>query len=198
MPSAMHGHPSPPSRFATAISCSPPWTEHALQGDGGPAESSLTKRRREANRLAAQRFRSRKKGYQDSLEERVRVLENEKAILQDQLRTVPSSSSASSASPKDIKPANAFDAAAHEAVKELRRENARLRIELEESRSDARHWKDEARSLNASLRSSYSSASSATHSKPPHHSETYKRRRTSEESFDIASPVSDLIILLNK
>lgn len=38
-------------------------------------------RRREANRLAAQRFRNRKKGYQDSLEERIRVLEEERAIL---------------------------------------------------------------------------------------------------------------------
>ncbi|OCF57023.1 hypothetical protein L486_05880 [Kwoniella mangroviensis CBS 10435] len=38
-------------------------------------------RRREANRLAAQRFRSRKKGYQDSLEERIRVLESEKEVL---------------------------------------------------------------------------------------------------------------------
>jgi hypothetical protein len=42
------------------------------------AEDSLTLRRREANRLAAQRFRSRKKGYQDSLEERIRVLEEER------------------------------------------------------------------------------------------------------------------------
>lgn len=38
-------------------------------------------RRREANRLAAQRFRNRKKGYQDSLEERIRVLEEERAVL---------------------------------------------------------------------------------------------------------------------
>ena len=38
-------------------------------------------RRREANRLAAQRFRSRKKGYQDSLEEKVRQLEEDKDSL---------------------------------------------------------------------------------------------------------------------
>lgn len=44
-------------------------------------EDNLTLRRREANRLAAQRFRSRKKGYQDSLEERIRVLEEEKDIM---------------------------------------------------------------------------------------------------------------------
>ena len=44
-------------------------------------EDSLTVRRREANRLAAQRFRSRKKGYQDSLEEKVRQLEEDKELL---------------------------------------------------------------------------------------------------------------------
>ena len=38
-------------------------------------------RRREANRLAAQRFRSRKKGYQESLEEKVRQLEEDKGVL---------------------------------------------------------------------------------------------------------------------
>ncbi|WWC96335.1 hypothetical protein V866_003202 [Kwoniella sp. B9012] len=43
--------------------------------------STASVRRREANRLAAQRFRSRKKGYQDSLEERIRVLESEKEVL---------------------------------------------------------------------------------------------------------------------
>lgn len=44
-------------------------------------EDNLTLRRREANRLAAQRFRSRKKGYQDSLEEKVRQLEDDKELL---------------------------------------------------------------------------------------------------------------------
>ena len=44
-------------------------------------EDNLTVRRREANRLAAQRFRSRKKGYQDSLEERIRILEEEREAL---------------------------------------------------------------------------------------------------------------------
>lgn len=42
-------------------------------------------RRREANRLAAQRFRNRKKGYQDSLEERVRTLEQERDELLERL-----------------------------------------------------------------------------------------------------------------
>ncbi|KAK1920667.1 hypothetical protein DB88DRAFT_130424 [Papiliotrema laurentii] len=49
---------------------------------GSPTgEDSLTVRRREANRLAAQRFRSRKKGYQESLEEKVRQLEEDKELL---------------------------------------------------------------------------------------------------------------------
>ncbi|KAL7420699.1 hypothetical protein Q5752_004650 [Cryptotrichosporon argae] len=50
-------------------------------GGGGATEDVLALRRREANRLAAQRFRSRKKGYQDSLEERIRALEEEKDSL---------------------------------------------------------------------------------------------------------------------
>ena len=56
---------------------------HVEQGSSRsvPAEDSLTVRRREANRLAAQRFRNRKKGYQDSLEERIRQLEEEKDAM---------------------------------------------------------------------------------------------------------------------
>ncbi|WWD05105.1 hypothetical protein V865_003177 [Kwoniella europaea PYCC6329] len=71
-----HSHHSPPLspeigyNAAYQYSTNPP-------APGGTA--SL--RRREANRLAAQRFRSRKKGYQDSLEERIRVLESEKEVL---------------------------------------------------------------------------------------------------------------------
>lgn len=56
----------------------------ASEGGSGSSrgqEDSLTVRRREANRLAAQRFRSRKKGYQDSLEEKVRQLEEDKELL---------------------------------------------------------------------------------------------------------------------
>lgn len=59
---------------------SPAWDE-AASSSGNPGEESMILRRREANRLAAQRFRNRKKGYQDSLEERIRVLEEERAIL---------------------------------------------------------------------------------------------------------------------
>ncbi|KLT45094.1 hypothetical protein CC85DRAFT_299962 [Cutaneotrichosporon oleaginosum] len=50
-------------------------------------EKSMILRRREANRLAAQRFRNRKKGYQDSLEERVRSLEQERDDLIERLET---------------------------------------------------------------------------------------------------------------
>lgn len=52
---------------------------------GGVGEDALTLRRREANRLAAQRFRSRKKGYQDSLEDRIRILEEEKDSISQRL-----------------------------------------------------------------------------------------------------------------
>ncbi|WVN90528.1 uncharacterized protein L203_105764 [Cryptococcus depauperatus CBS 7841] len=45
-------------------------------------EGPMTTRRREANRLAAQRFRNRKKGYQDSLEEKIKILEQENKALQ--------------------------------------------------------------------------------------------------------------------
>lgn len=59
--------------------------DYAAMADGsgraGAGEDNLTLRRREANRLAAQRFRSRKKGYQDSLEEKVRQLEEDKELL---------------------------------------------------------------------------------------------------------------------
>lgn len=53
--------------------------------NGGGGEDALTLRRREANRLAAQRFRSRKKGYQDSLEDRIRILEEEKDSISQRL-----------------------------------------------------------------------------------------------------------------
>ncbi|WVF69035.1 hypothetical protein IAT40_003809 [Kwoniella sp. CBS 6097] len=59
----------------------------------------ITVRRREANRLAAQRFRSRKKGYQDQLEERVRSLEGERDVLIRQLdETLPPGPRASTSS----------------------------------------------------------------------------------------------------
>jgi hypothetical protein len=48
---------------------------------GGGGKGGITTRRRESNRLAAQRFRNRKKGYQNSLEERIRILEHEKDLV---------------------------------------------------------------------------------------------------------------------
>lgn len=57
-------------------------------------DKSMIIRRREANRLAAQRLRVRKKEYQDSLEDRVRQLEEERATLVHRLNEVePRSSS---------------------------------------------------------------------------------------------------------
>lgn len=63
----------------------PAGTCDSVFAQGNLSEDSLTLRRREANRLAAQRFRSRKKGQQDSLEERVRQLEDERDALLRQL-----------------------------------------------------------------------------------------------------------------
>ncbi|WVQ96549.1 hypothetical protein IAU59_003654 [Kwoniella sp. CBS 9459] len=69
-------------------------SEHGYKSKNGTRRRSssnkgdndkITVRRREANRLAAQRFRSRKKGYQDQLEERVRSLEGERDVLIRQL-----------------------------------------------------------------------------------------------------------------
>jgi hypothetical protein len=53
----------------------------ATSSRGGGGKGGITTRRREANRLAAQRFRNRKKGYQNSLEERIRILEHEKDLV---------------------------------------------------------------------------------------------------------------------
>lgn len=53
------------------------WSDRTPQ----PGDGHLSLRRREANRLAAQRFRSRKKGYQDSLENKIRQLEEDKELL---------------------------------------------------------------------------------------------------------------------
>lgn len=69
-------------------------------------EDSLTIRRREANRLAAQRFRNRKKGYQESLEERIRQLEEERDALLRRLGEygVPFQSSSSGSSYPSVLP----------------------------------------------------------------------------------------------
>ena len=67
--------------------------EPLTSASGHPGDDSLMTRRREANRLAAQRFRSRKKGYQDSLEDRVRQLEDERDGLLFRLGEAPGHSS---------------------------------------------------------------------------------------------------------
>ncbi|WWC62816.1 uncharacterized protein I303_105414 [Kwoniella dejecticola CBS 10117] len=80
---------------------SPEIDPHAYQSRAnlpGPSTGTASVRRREANRLAAQRFRSRKKGYQDNLEERIRVLESEKEVLIRQLDESLSHSGHSSSS----------------------------------------------------------------------------------------------------
>lgn len=59
-------------------------TRKGKGADNGGGDT-MTARRREANRLAAQRFRSRKKGYQDSLEEKIKELEQENRALQGKL-----------------------------------------------------------------------------------------------------------------
>ncbi|ORX37205.1 hypothetical protein BD324DRAFT_650811 [Kockovaella imperatae] len=56
---------------------------------GSSRGENLTVRRREANRLAAQRFRSRKKGYQESLEEKIRQLQEENAALLNRMEGRP-------------------------------------------------------------------------------------------------------------
>lgn len=75
-PDLAHRYPSHQS--SASASASGTATAGSSSSRGGAGEDHLTLRRREANRLAAQRFRSRKKGYQDSLEERIRALEEEK------------------------------------------------------------------------------------------------------------------------
>ncbi|WRT67997.1 uncharacterized protein IL334_004972 [Kwoniella shivajii] len=124
-------------------------------------------RRREANRLAAQRFRSRKKGYQDSLEERIRVLETEKDVLIRQMddshgskpkhrsssvrqasvddwttasRKPKSTSSQRSPSPAPLD-ADVRIAALESANRRLQDDLRRLTDENEQLRDEARRWK---------------------------------------------------------
>lgn len=60
-------------------SASPDWNDGG--GSSQAADESMIMRRRENNRLAAQRFRNRKKSYQESLEEKVKGLEVERGAL---------------------------------------------------------------------------------------------------------------------
>jgi hypothetical protein len=74
-------HTSAHSSHSATASANDTAGDDGTSSRGGGGEETLTLRRREANRLAAQRFRSRKKGYQDSLEERIRILEDEKDVI---------------------------------------------------------------------------------------------------------------------
>lgn len=74
-------YPSVSGSGSGSASASGTATAGSSSSRGLAGEDTLTLRRREANRLAAQRFRSRKKGYQDSLEERIRILEEEKDMM---------------------------------------------------------------------------------------------------------------------
>jgi chromosome segregation ATPase len=91
-------------------------------------EDTLTVRRREANRLAAQRFRSRKKGYQDSLEERIRVLEDDRESLLRQLGGAPESTVNVDVRIAALEAANRR---LRDEMSMLRADNDRLRDELE-------------------------------------------------------------------
>jgi hypothetical protein len=102
-------------------------------------DDTLTLRRREANRLAAQRFRSRKKGYQDSLEEKIRVMEDERDVLLQRLGEAPGDGK--DATDPDVRVAALESANRHlrDELGSLREENDRLRDELEAWR----RWRDD-------------------------------------------------------
>lgn len=120
-----------------------------------PGEDHLTLRRREANRLAAQRFRSRKKGYQDSLEEKVRQLEDDKELLVRRLTEGPSRDYKAAPVPEvtvdiDVRLA-ALESANRKLQDELKtvsEENERLREELDQWR----RWEREQREASWAMR----------------------------------------------
>lgn len=111
----------------------PDTTDHSnSNSETHTREDTLTVRRREANRLAAQRFRSRKKGYQDSLEERIRMLEEDREGLLRQLGGVPESNTMS----VDVRVA-----ALEAANRRLRDEMSMLRAENDRLRDDLEAWR---------------------------------------------------------
>lgn len=148
--SSRHSHTR--SSFRRPRDPSPPHGPSSRNSLG--SEDNLTLRRREANRLAAQRFRSRKKGYQDSLEEKVRQLEEDKELLVRKLTDAPdrpSRLSSAVTSPErrdatadvDVRVA-ALEAANRRLRDELRvvhEENDRLHEELDEFRRRDRETK---------------------------------------------------------
>lgn len=100
----------------------------ASASNGDLKEDTLTVRRREANRLAAQRFRSRKKGYQDSLEERIRVLEDDREGLLRQMGGAPEMTGNVDVRVAALEAANRR---LRDEMSMLRADNDRLRDELE-------------------------------------------------------------------
>ena len=119
---------------------------YASQTPDGPnrphtsGRDNLTTKRREANRLAAQRFRSRKKGYQESLEEKVRELQEENAMLvrrlESQAGPLPLLPAHLHAQPGDIR-FTALDSA----NRQLRDENRSLEAELRRLSSEVEMWR---------------------------------------------------------
>ncbi|WWC70980.1 uncharacterized protein I206_104933 [Kwoniella pini CBS 10737] len=97
-PSSSHASDHSPTQWSPLSPENDYHPNHSNQYSTGLPTGTPSVRRREANRLAAQRFRSRKKGYQDSLEERIRILESEKEVLIRQLDESLSHSGRSSSS----------------------------------------------------------------------------------------------------
>ena len=101
---------------------------------------NLKTKRREANRLAAQRFRSRRKGYQESLEEKVRDLQEDNVMLLRRLETqagpLPPIPGQFHAQPGDIR-FTALDSA----NRQLRDENRALEAELRRLSSEVEMWR---------------------------------------------------------
>lgn len=107
------------------------------EGSSGPG---ITVRRREANRLAAQRFRSRKKGYQDSLEERIKALEEERdGLLRRQGETAEGHGGPSA----DARVASleAANRRLREEIRGVYEENGRLAGENERLHRELENWK---------------------------------------------------------
>ena len=153
--SLVDGLTSPHESQSRSTDTSPTSSKAGPSRGGRP--QSLTVRRREANRLAAQRFRSRKKGYQESLEEKVRELQEENALLQGRLEgrqdmpfrprsgepprpILPHSSSAdwtaTHGSAADIRMA-ALDAA----NRRLQEENRALEVEVQRVSGELEMWR---------------------------------------------------------
>jgi hypothetical protein len=107
------------------------------EGSSGPG---ITVRRREANRLAAQRFRSRKKGYQDSLEERIKALEEERDGLLRRQGETPEGHGGPSADAR-VASLEAANRRLREEIRGVYEENDRLAGENERLHRELENWK---------------------------------------------------------